>query len=164
MISADIKNITINYNLDADCDDFILSMSEAKLCHLPEWTKMVDMAFGHKGHYLVARENNTVCGVLALSYVRSRLFGNRLVSQAFSDYGGPLTMNPAALESLYDRAIDLANSYGCKSIEFRNTVAMPQALHTRTDKICMHLPLTSDQEIVWKSLRPQIRNRIRQAG
>lgn len=163
MISANIENITISDNLDADCDDFIFSMSEAKLCHLPEWTKMVETVFGHKGHYLVACENNTVCGILALSYVRSRLFDNRLVSQAFSDYGGPLTKNPAVLESLYNRAIDLANSYGCKSIEFRNTVVIPQNLHARTDKICMHLPLISDHETVWKGLRPQIRNRIRQA-
>lgn len=163
MIEADNGNITISDNLEADCDDFIFSMSEAKLCHLPEWTKMVEMVFGHKGHYLVARKNNTVCGILALSHIRSRLFGNRLVSQAFSDYGGPLTKSPEVLESLYNRAIELANSYGCNSIEFRNTVTMPQNLHARTDKICMHLPLTPDHEIVWKGLRPQIRNRIRQA-
>jgi FemAB-related protein (PEP-CTERM system-associated) len=163
MISADISNITVSDNLDANCADFIRAIPNARLCHSPEWVKMVEKVFGHKGHYFVAHENGEICGVLPLSYVRSRLFGNRLVSQAFSDYGGPLAINPETINALYKSAIDLAKKYGCKSIEFRNTTAMPYDLHLRTDKVCMHLPLAPDPEIVWKGLRPQIRNRIRQA-
>jgi len=156
-------SISVYEGSDEQCDQFVRSIAEAKLCHLSEWTKMVENLFGHKGHYLVARDNGVVCGVLPLSHVRSRLFGSRFVSQPFSDYGGPLTTSPAASEALYQNAIELANQCECDYIELRNTIAMPQELHLRTDKICMHLPLASDPEVVWKGLRPQIRNRIRQA-
>ena len=49
------------------------------------------------------------------------------------------------------------------SVEFRNMTAMPYNIYIRNDKVCMHLPLVSDTEVVWKGLRPQIRNRIRLA-
>ena len=156
-------SITVQEGPIERCTQFVQSIPEARMCHLPEWTKMVEELFGHRGHYLVACDNGEVCGVLPLSHVRSRLFGNHLVSQPFSDYGGPLVTNPAALEVLYEHAIELAKRNKCDYIEFRNTVAMPQEMHLRTDKICMHLPLASDTEVVWKELRPQIRNRIRQA-
>jgi serine/alanine adding enzyme len=156
-------SITVQEGPVERCTQFVHNIPEARMCHLPEWTKMVEELFGHRGHYLVACDNGEVCGVLPLSHVRSRLFGNHLVSQPFSDYGGPLVTNPAALEALYEHAVELAKRNKCDHIELRNTVAMPQEMHLRTDKICMHLPLASDTEVVWKGLRPQIRNRIRQA-
>lgn len=160
---TDASDITVSDGADASCGDFVRSMAGARLCHVPQWSKMVERVFKHKSHYLVARANGVVCGVLPLVHVRSRLFGNRLISQPFSDYGGPVVDNPAAIEALYERAVEIGNQYACDYIEFRNTLAMPQELYARTDKVCMHLPLTSDPDTVWTDLRPQIRNRIRQA-
>jgi len=156
-------NISVNVGSDKQCEQFVRNFAEARLCHLPVWTEMVENLFGHKGYYLVARDNGVVCGVLPLSHVRSKLFGYHFVSQPFSDYGGPLTKSPEVTETLYEHAIELVNQYKCDYIEFRNTVAIPQEMHLRTDKICMHLPLAKEPEVVWTGLRPQIRNRIRQA-
>lgn len=158
-----VIDIIVSDSADAGCADFVQSTPGARLCHLPEWTKMVESLFGHRGHYLVARENGTIYGILPLVQIRSRLFGNRMISQPFSDYGGPLVKTPAALDALYQRAFVLATQYGCESIEFRNTTAISHNLHLRNDKISMYLPLASEPEEVWKGLRPQIRNRIRKA-
>jgi FemAB-related protein (PEP-CTERM system-associated) len=146
-----------------ECDEFVRQTEGAKLCHLPAWTGMVEKAFGHKGEYLVARAAGRVCGVLPLTHVRSRLFGNRLISQPFSDYGGPIASNPAALEALYTRAVEIADQSGCESLELRNVVALPYKLHVRTDKISMCLPLAENPEAVWKGLRHKTRNRVRKA-
>ncbi|HEC04037.1 MAG TPA: FemAB family PEP-CTERM system-associated protein [Phycisphaerales bacterium] len=156
-------DICVGDGADPGCSDFVRSMPNARLCHVPQWSEMIERVFGHKSHYLVARDNGVICGVLPLSRVFSRLFGNRLISQPFSDYGGPLADSRAALDALYNRAVDIAREYRCDYIEFRNTVAIPQELYSRTDKVCMHVPLASDPQVVWKGLRPQIRNRIRQA-
>ena len=156
-------DICVGDGADPGCSDFVRSMPNARLCHVPQWSEMIERVFGHKSHYLVARDNGVICGVLPLSRVFSRLFGNRLISQPFSDYGGPLADSRAALDALHNRAVDIAREYRCDYIEFRNTVAIPQELYSRTDKVCMHLPLASDPQVVWKGLRPQIRNRIRQA-
>lgn len=156
-------NVTMEGADGLACDEFVRQRDDAQLCHLPAWTRMVEAAFGHRGYYLVARENGSVCGVLPLIHVRSRLFGNRMVSQAFSDYGGPIATGPAAMQALYNRAVELATRTGCQYLEFRNTVAMPYASHLRTDKVCARLRLAPDPQDVWKGLRPQIRNRIRKA-
>jgi serine/alanine adding enzyme len=158
-----VRDIIVSDGADTSCADFVRNMPGARLCHLPEWTKMVESVFGHRGHYLVAHENGTICGVLPLAHIRSRLFGNRMISQPFSDYGGPLAKTPAALDALYQHAVKLATQYGCESIEFRSTSVMPYDLYLRNDKISMLLPLASEPEEVWKGLRPQIRNRIRKA-
>ena len=155
--------ITVADSPGSECDRFVRQTPGAKLCHLPAWTGMVERAFGHRGEYLVARADGRVCGFLPLTHVRSRLFGDRLISQPFSDYGGPVAGSAAALEALYHRAVEIAQESGCASMELRNTVALPYDLHVRTDKISMCLPLAKDPQEVWKGLRHKTRNRIRKA-
>jgi len=145
------------------CDEFIAHTPNSKLEHLPAWSFMIQQTFGHKSYYLVARDGDDVQGVLPLVQIKSRLFGNRMVSQAFSNYGGPLARNPLALNALYERAVELATENGCESIEFRNVDPMPFDLHVRTDKITMYLPLAPDPDALWKSLKSEIRNRVRKA-
>jgi serine/alanine adding enzyme len=156
-------NVDVLEGPDEACERFVQQRGDAELGHMPAWTHMIRSAFGHAGYYLVARSAGQVCGVLPLVHVRSRLFGSRMVSQAFSDYGGPLATEGDAQQALYERAVDLARQHACECIEFRNVAAMPFDLHLRTDKVAMHLPLAADSQTVWKDLRPQIRNRIRQA-
>ena len=124
---------------------------------------MVEKVFGHKRLYLVASQDGAVCGVLPLAHVRSKLFGDRMISQAFSNYGGPLTKSPAATDTLCKRAVELAFENGCESIELRNIDPIPYDFHLRTDKICMHLPLVDDPDELWHSFKPKIRNRVRKA-
>lgn len=124
---------------------------------------MVENVFGHRGFYLVARDTDSVCGILPLTLVRSRLFGNRMISAAFSNYGGPLTTNPAAVEALYERAVEIAAEEACESIEFRNTEPLPYNLYMRKEKEAMYLPLRGGPENLWRSFRHNIRNRIRKA-
>jgi len=145
------------------CEEFVRQRDDAMLCHMPAWTRMVEATFGQRGYYLVARKNGTVCGVLPLVHIRSKLFGNRMISQAFSDYGGPLTNGAAAMQTLHHQAVELTTRLACRHLELRNIAPMPYALHLRTDKVCMRLRLTPDPQDVWKALRPQIRNRIRKA-
>jgi len=144
-----------------ECDDFVRQTRGGKLCHLWAWTHLVEKAFGHQGEYLVARADGRICGVLPLTHIRSRLFGNRMISQPFSDYGGPVAADDSAREALYRRAIEIAGQSRCESLELRNTEALPYELHARTDKISMCLPLAPDPQVVWQELRHKTRNRVR---
>lgn len=156
-------DVSVLSSRDASCEDFVQERAEARLCHMPLWSDMIEKAFGHKGYYLVARDNGRICGVLPLTHVRSRLFGNRMISQPFSDYGGALVTHPEALDALYRRALETAEQNGCRSVEFRNTAALPYELHMRTDKISMCLPLAPNPQDVWKDLRHKTRNRVSKA-
>ncbi|HUV67982.1 MAG TPA: FemAB family XrtA/PEP-CTERM system-associated protein [Sedimentisphaerales bacterium] len=146
-----------------ELDDFVRRMPGAKLCHLFAWAQNVVRPLGHTSFYLVAQQDGAVCGVLPLTLTRSRLFGNRMISEAFSNYGGPLAEDGVTSEALYHHAIELSIKHRCTSLELRNIEPLPYDLHRRTDKVTMCLPLTSDPEDLWNRLRPQIRNRIRKA-
>ena len=148
---------------DPACDDFVRGKQEGRLCFLPAWSRMVEQAVGLKSYYLVAREGGAVRGVLPLVHVRSLLFGNRMVSQAFVDYGGPLADGPDAVGNLFQSAVRLATDLGCESIEFRNIAPMPYDLVGRADKVSMWLALTADPEELWKRFDPKVRNHVRKA-
>jgi len=156
-------DVTILDGPHGECDDFVATMADARLCHIPAWTRMIERTFGHRGYYLVARRDGRIRGVLPMMQVRSRLFGNRMISQPFSDYGGVLAAEPEAQETLYAFAVEVARQNRCESIEFRNVAALPYELQTRADKISLCLPLAPRSQEVWQGLRPQIRNRIRKA-
>jgi len=157
-------DITVLTSSDPTCDKFVERMPNGSLEHLPLWSFMIEKTFGHKSFYLVAREGQEIRGILPLMQIRSRLFGNRMVSQAFSNYGGPLANEPDALEALYDHAVELATDRGCESIEFHNLVPLTyDLLQSRDDKITMHLPLMQDPDELWRSFRPEVRNQIRKA-
>jgi FemAB-related protein (PEP-CTERM system-associated) len=149
-----------NYN-QPELDNFVRQTPGGKVCHLFAWAQNVVQPLGHKSFHLVAYQDGKVCGILPLSLIRSRLFGNRMISQAFSNYGGPLVENEAALRALYERAIGMSEEQECESMEFRNIEPLPYNLHRRTDKVTLCLRLTSDQAELWARLRPQMRNRIR---
>jgi serine/alanine adding enzyme len=148
---------------DTACEQFVLSRPEAKSCHTWAWSQAVCHALRLTPVYLAARSNGQVCGILPMVEVRSRLFGHRMVSQALSDYGGPLAADRAALDALFQEAVNLAMESGCESIEFRNVEALPYELHARSDKMCMHLDLPGDPEELWKGFDPKVRNQVRKA-
>lgn len=124
---------------------------------------MIRRTFGHEVFYLVARERKLICGVLPLTKVNSKLFGNRMISQAFSNYGGLLADDPDASVELLNRAFELALEHGCSTVEFRNLQLLPYDLVLQEDKVCMFLPLVSDPDEMWRRLKPEIRNRVRKA-
>jgi FemAB-related protein (PEP-CTERM system-associated) len=156
-------NVSVLDSPDVHCDNFVRRIPGAKLCHFPAWAKMVEKIFGHKSLFLVAREDGDIYGVLPLTQVRSRLFGNRMISQAFSNYGGLLVTSPKARDALYDRAVQLALDHECESMELRNIEALPYDMQQNTNKITVLLPLVSSRDEVWKRIGHKIRNRIRKA-
>ncbi len=156
-------NVEILNQPDAACDTFVAQRSNGRICHLYKWSDAVTRGLSARPYYLIAREGNTVHGILPLTHVKSLLFGNFMVSQAVSDHGGPLVDSDQARDALFDRAVKLATEQRCESIEFRNTRPLPYDLQNRPGKMVLHLPLDPDPDIVWKSFHCKIRNQIRKA-
>lgn len=143
--------------------NYIQSTAEGKLCHLPEWGLTVARALNHEPFYLIATEGDRVCGVLPLMVVKSGLLGNRVISQAFSNYGGPLAEQVDVRSELLRHAVELARQHQCPVVEIRSLEHMPGNPLLLDDKVCMVLPLAPDLEEMWRGLRSEIRNRVRKA-
>jgi len=155
--------VSILNSPDPACDEFITQSPEGRICHLPAWASVVVRAAGHRTFYLVARDSGQVRGVLPLTQVRNFLFGNRMISQAFSTYGGLLAESDQARNALFNHAVELATKLDCESIEFRNIKPLPYDLHLREDKLTMLIQLEAGAEQVWQNVRGEIRKQTRKA-
>lgn len=155
--------IEICKSYDINCDEFVKNMSSSRFCHFFAWSRMLTEVMGYHCFYLVARRGALVEGVLPLTQVKSRLFGNRMISQAFSNYGGILSASDEARDALFKYAVELAQSLHCSSIEFRNTEPLPYNLQKREGKISMILELKPDFDVLWNSFPAKVRNQVRKA-
>ncbi len=158
-----MKIVQLNADSNAEATSYVQSKNVSKLCHLPRWNDVIEESIGCDSFYLTAIDGGRIYGVLPLTHVRGRLFGNRLVSQGLSNYGGVLADDSAIEEALLNRAIELGGKTGCKSVEIRSIDPLGGDFYCRTDKICMHLALPGDPEDLWNSFLPKVRNQVRKA-
>jgi FemAB-related protein (PEP-CTERM system-associated) len=93
---------------------------DATFFHRAGWRDVVERAFGHNTHFLFAERDGRIEGVLPLGHVRSRLFGNALISSPFCVYGGIAASNDAAATALQEAAQSLATRLDVDYLEFRN--------------------------------------------
>ena len=98
-------------------DRFVRSRQDGTFCHLWGWRPIVEDLLGHECLYLTARtDDDEIAGVLPLARVRSRLFGDYLVSMPYLNYGGPLG-DPDARELLAGQAREVAEGSGVDLLE-----------------------------------------------
>src|SRR5207237_6525510 len=102
-------------------------------------------------------------GVLPLVHMRSRIFGNFLVSVPFVNYGGLLCKGDAAAGLLLDEAERLRRSGGARQVELRHLAHGFEGLPTRQHKVTMILDLAGDVDSQWQAFNAKLRNQIRKA-
>ena len=101
-------------------DRFVEGSSAATFFHRAAWKTILERSFGHRTYFLYAEQGGEVQGVLPLVHVRSRLFGNSLVSTAFGVYGGPAAETVAASELLDRHALAVAERLDVDHVEYRS--------------------------------------------
>lgn len=112
---------------EAEWDAFVEQCPEATFFHRAGWKRVIESSFGHKTHFLYAARNGKIEGVLPLGHVKSRLFGNALISSPFCVYGGVAAVTVDATVALNQRASELARSLNVDYLEMRNrTEHMPE--------------------------------------
>jgi len=99
---------------------FVMRCPSATFFHRIGWREIIESVFRHRTHYLVARRNGEVCGVLPLAEIRSRLFGHSLVSLPFAVYGGPAADDAEAAQALIAAAADVTRARKADHLELRN--------------------------------------------
>jgi len=145
--------------------------------HLWEWGDVLCLTHGFTRYYLVAFLNGEVAGVFPLILVRSYIFGNKLVSTPFCEYGGPIvnekfrtkTERILVIKKLLKRALRLAEEFCVDYIDLRSPTPMVEALlfdmgfkRFRT-YVTFQIDLRRPVDIIWKNLNKKTRNAIRKA-
>lgn len=107
---------------------------------------MVD-ALRYDAPYLIAWSGDRVVGVLPLIHLKTPLFGNTLVSTAFSVGGGVLADDDAVADALADEAVRLANALKVDCLELRSDVARFDGWPTKSETYAgFSAPLDPDAE------------------
>jgi FemAB-related protein (PEP-CTERM system-associated) len=101
-------------------DDFVHSAASGTFFHLSGWQEIIEEFLGHKTYYFFAERGEEIIGILPLARVKSRLFGDALISLPFLVYGGPLFEDSCASEALLASASSLASDLNVDYLELRN--------------------------------------------
>jgi FemAB-related protein (PEP-CTERM system-associated) len=161
-------NISVCSTEDAGLwDSYITGRSETTVSHLACWSRIITQAYGHSTFYLIARQDNSIVGVLPLVWIKSRLFGNVLSSMPYQDYGGISADDANAAGELLDYALRLKSRCKASCLELR--YRWPPILLDdgrgvlRTDKSTLVLDISESSDTLWKQFSGKVRNQIRKA-
>jgi FemAB-related protein (PEP-CTERM system-associated) len=114
-------------------DEFVLSHPGGTFFHLAGWRRVLERAFRHSTHYLIAERDGLVTGVLPLTHVKSLLFGASLISNAFAVRGGPVAADAESLHALEREAVRIMEALAVPVLEFRDFSASRSDWRSRSD-------------------------------
>ncbi|HZP88633.1 MAG TPA: FemAB family XrtA/PEP-CTERM system-associated protein [Burkholderiales bacterium] len=128
-------------------DAFVATCAEATFFHRAGWQDVIRDVFRHRTYFLLAERAGSIEGVLPLAHVKTRLFGNALVSLPFSVYGGVAAVTAEATGALEQEAQRLARALEVEHLEFRNRVARHEDWPGQRDLYCtFRKPILPDVE------------------
>jgi FemAB-related protein (PEP-CTERM system-associated) len=133
------------------------------LAHAPEWSAVIQEAYGHEPLYLTATDEFGRGGLLPAFIVRRPLIGAAVSSMPFLDGGGPRSASPALTIGLVDALIAQAHRVGASVVELRCAERLPVAWQPMEHKVNLALSLASDPDQMWHRLHRAVRSQVRKA-
>ncbi|MBL4838619.1 MAG: FemAB family PEP-CTERM system-associated protein, partial [Kordiimonadaceae bacterium] len=100
-------------------DKYVHAHPEGTFCHLSGWKIVIERGAGHSCPFFLAEENGKIVGILPLTFRKSRLFGNALISSMFTVYGGVLADSSEAHTLLEEAAWHYAQANGLHIVSYR---------------------------------------------
>lgn len=163
MPSAELT-LTARPHSAPDWNTYVARHAGASVWHKSEWGDRIHDHFGHTPVYIEARTaEGALCGLLPLVQQSSWLFGKRLTSMPYFNYGGVIADSDHVARALVSKACAVASEQKVRSLELRHetTVESDRPLELRSEKLTMILPLEKDSEAQWGLLRSKLRSQIR---
>jgi FemAB-related protein (PEP-CTERM system-associated) len=136
----------------------------SKIYHLYQWGNLLEKTCKHKLFYLFKDS-----GVLPLALVKSYIFGDRLISLPFADYGGPCGCRSESLVELISKADKLARELNVEFLEIRSpdekyfSIFQQMGFTRRDDYFTYILPLDRKVDELWKIIGNDYRRKINKA-
>ena len=153
--------ISLEDDIKDDWNRYVESNPAASIYHRSEWKELIRKTFGHSGHYFAARNSDgQIIGILPLTRLSSRLFGDFMVSMPYFNYGGAIADHPQIERQLMQAAAEHAAGLVVSHIEYRDDIPR-DSLPARTDKVNMILPLPDSHDALWQTFTPKLRAQIR---
>jgi serine/alanine adding enzyme len=144
--------------------------------HLWEWGNAVCKTYNLWRWYFAVKEGQRIVGVLPVFYIRSMLFGDKIVSLPFCEYGGPLIPDCCdqstaknAIMMLLKKVHELAGKLMVDYVELRQpsglTLSFVSSAGFRVLRryVTFRIGLTVGESEVWKNLDGRTRRHVKKA-
>jgi FemAB-related protein (PEP-CTERM system-associated) len=129
-----------------------------------EWGTLCE-EYGHDVFRLGVSRDGRLQGVLPLVDIRSRLFGDKLVSMPFSEYGSVVLADgapPGAAVRLLERTRKLADERDVNFVSLRGrSLEEPPGFTRKQRFVTFEIPLAADPEENWQRLDSSRRGHVR---
>lgn len=143
-------------------DAFVRSSPGGSPFHLLAWKRVVETAFGHRAHYVMASSGGVVEGVLPLFEVSGLLGGRGLISVPYGVYGGICAASAAARSALVGAATELARWTKADYVELRHRTGHELNLPTKALYVTFSRAISPHEEENLKAIPRKQRRMTRQ--
>lgn len=173
-------------SVNAMLDQYVTEHVQGSIYHLTAWRQAIRLAYGHQDSVLIAKQNQTVVGLLPLSLMSLPLRGKQLVALPFADFCDVLADSPQIYAQLENAARSLLLAGHAKKLAVRSrvvannisnnsTVAQSEANDQLSDdvdsdtsiiantKVRMLVRLPESAEVLLASYKPKLRSQIKKA-
>ncbi len=145
-------------------DNYVLSQNTYPIGVLARWKKVFENVFGYKCFYLLAKEDNTIQGILPLVLIKSWIYRDRfLISVPFNQYAGIFSDNNEVKKLLLAKAIDIAKQNNVNRLEIRQNYKNSDIKAISSEHCDQVLELAKTTDAQWKEFKDKVRNQIRKA-
>jgi len=160
-----INDLQIIHRFDPEAsnawDSYVRNHPQGTFFHLSGWAQVIKESFGHTPSYLLVKQNNTISGVLPLGNIKSRLFGNALISNPFCVYGGAIADSDDLKILLEEAAEAEAIRQGVDYLELRNTTPSKQNWPIKELYVTFRKEIDPDPDINMKAIPRKQRAMVR---
>lgn len=156
-------NITVSLldNEHNEWNAYVSKQPAATIHHLSEWRDLLHKTYHHESFYFLARDSNQqIVGVLPLIRLKSRLFGDLLVSMPYFQRGGAVADHPLIEQKLIQTANNQAAQLRIDYIEYRDDIPR-EKLPVQSHKVNMILSLPDSKDALWASFTAKLRAQIK---
>jgi FemAB-related protein (PEP-CTERM system-associated) len=149
---------------DAAIEAFLATQADATPFHTPRWGRAAERATGHRWIPLSTHDAlGTMTGFLPVHHIRSRLFGNALISSGFAVSGGIIAQDYGSQQMLVDAVTKMAAQQSVPSIELKGGSA-PTGWAVDTDTYLGFIrPLAADDDAELLAIPRKHRAEVRKA-
>jgi len=154
-------------------DHFVEAHPHGRLSHLIGFKKTVASVYGLKPNYWLYRKTGRILAVFPSFFHRGLIYGRRLVSQPFSEYGGLLfspelkTSEKLLILNEFPKVIESSQKRGCFDyLELRCFSDIPVGSERILRKKCLYAYgiLDLGEELnLWRAVDSSVRKNLRRA-
>lgn len=146
-------------------DLYVYTNAESSIFHQIGWLRLVSHSYKYTVYACVVKEHGKIIGICPLVHLKTRLFGDSLISTAFGTTGGILADTNDAMYALQHAIEKLSNSLGVDYLECRSrTASLGNEWQTKASTYFGYqIELEKDPEKRMQQFRKKKRNEIRKA-